>query len=259
MGDEEEEPKYKLFVSGSEGPRPEGSQHYTGRGKAAYLNGDSYDGDYVEGFRRGKGTYTFKKHGDTYQGHYVENKKDGFGKMQYKQGTGEEEEEAEEGAPKRGGTYVGHFTEGKRGCKALDGEGVADGTFTYINGDEYVGQWLNGKKHGKGTYTYAKDGTQLAGEWENGKITNGKWIFPNGTFYSGKFRYNKPFGKGVWVFQNGNQLTGDYVQKEQAAEDEPPADEEEGGPPKPDPKVWCHFQYGATVAVRGGAMSKFGA
>lgn len=97
-----------------------------------------------------------------------------------------------------------------------------------------------------------------------------RWVFPNGTFYCGKFRcldlqnctfphagatsnwlqgdqspdgniiriwkqivwfgflsftgftafwywpeprYNKPFGKGVWVFKNGNQLTGDYVQK----------------------------------------------
>ena len=56
-------------------------------------------------------------------------------------------------------------------------------------------------------------------------------MFPNGTFYCGKFRlasvilricqlasvialrYNKPYGKGVWVFKNGNQLAGDYLQK----------------------------------------------
>jgi len=258
MGEEDEEPKYKLFVKGSEEARPEGSQHYTGQGKAAYLNGDSYDGEYVECLRRGKGVYTFKQFGDTFEGHYVENKKDGFGKMTYKAAVGEDGE-VEEGAKPRGGTYVGYLSQGKRGCKTPGGEGVPDGTFTYINGDEYVGQWCQGKKHGKGTYTYAKDGSSLVGEWDNGKMTSGKWIFPNGTFYSGKFRYNKPFGKGVWVFNNGNQLTGEYLQKEQGDQEEPPADDEEGGAPKEDPKVWCNFKYGNSVAVSGGGMSKFGA
>merc|ERR1712056_24188 len=131
----------------------------------------------------------------------------------------------------------------------------------YQNGDVYVGQWQDGKKHGKGTYTYAKDETQLVGEWANGKITSGKWVFPNGTFYSGKFRYNKPHGKGVWVFPDGNQLTGEYQQKEQANEDDAGGGEEEEGVVKPDPKVWCNFKHGSNVAVQGGSMffPKFGA
>lgn len=109
------------------------------------------------------------------------------------------------------------------------------------------------KEAGKGTYTFAKDQTQLVGEWEQGKITSGKWLFPNGTFYCGKFRYNKPFGKGVWVFKNGNQLMGDYIQKEQPNEDEPPPDDD-GAAQRPDPKVWCQFKPKASVAVRGGPL-----
>merc|ERR1712039_557338 len=183
------------------------------------------------------------KNGDSYDGYYELNKKAGFGKMTYRNGKGDEEEAEEEKAP-RGGEYLGLYKEGNRS---------GEGTFTYQNGDVYVGQWQDGKKHGNGTYTYAKDETQLVGEWEKGKITSGKWVFPNGTFYSGRFRYNKPFGKGVWVFKNGNQLTGNYEQKEQVNEDDPPPDEEEGAP-KPDPKVWCQFKAKKSVSVRGGSM-----
>ncbi|CAE7193021.1 RSPH1 [Symbiodinium pilosum] len=214
---EEGEPKYQyvwLFVRGAEKPR-----------EALYLTGDSYEGTFVEG----KGLYVFKKTGDSYEGKYEENRKHGFGKMTYRNNVGEDEEgdPPDENAPPRGGTYLGNFTAGLRGCLANAGpEAPADGTFTYVNGDAYAGQWREGKKHGKGTYTFAKDGTQLVGEWEDGKIVSGKWVFPNGTFYCGKFRYNKPYGKGVWVFKNGNQLAGDYLQKEQATEDEPADDAE---------------------------------
>merc|ERR1712118_474045 len=115
----------------------------------------------------------------------------------------------------------------------------SEGTFTYCNGDVYVGQWKEGKKHGIGTYAFKEDRSKMKGEWVEGKLAFGQWVFPNGTFWSGKFRYNKPHGKGVWVFPNGNQLTGEYDQKELAAEGEeaPPAEEGEGGAPKPDPAV----------------------
>merc|ERR1719263_370672 len=154
----------------------------------------------------------------------------------------------------RAGTYLGYFNAGLRGGKA----GAADpaeseGTFTYANGDIYVGQWQSGKKHGKGSYSYAKDGTKLVGQWVQGKIVSGEWIFPNGTFYSGKFKYNKPDGKGVWVFKNGNQLTGEYIQKAQEDPDAAGGDDDEGVE-KPDPKVTCLFKHGKTVAVQGGTM-----
>jgi len=239
--EEETEPKYKLFVKGSEEPREEGSKWFTGDGRAFYLNGDTYEGTFVEGVRSSKGVYKFAKTGDSYEGFYELNKKQGFGKMTYrnqKQAEEEEEEEEQQG-PVRGGTYLGYHKAGHR-----DGEG----TFTYASGDTYVGDWKAGKKHGQGTYTYFQDDTKLVGEWENGKITNGKWVFPDGTFYCGKFRYNKPHGRGVWVFKNGNQVTGDYKQKERPPDDDEPEPAE--GEPKPDPKVWCRWQADGSAAVR---------
>ena len=40
------------------------------------------------------------------------------------------------------------------------------GTYTYADGDKYVGEWGNGKRNGQGTYTYA-DGGKKAGIWGN--------------------------------------------------------------------------------------------
>lgn len=47
---------------------------------------------------------------------------------------------------------------------------------------------------------------KLIGVWEENKIIEGKWIFPNGTFYSGQFKDNKPNGDGVWSINTGNNL-----------------------------------------------------
>jgi len=250
MGDEDDDDvvKYKLVPKGSDQPREEMSKWYTGEGKATYVNKDEYDGTYVEGNRSGTGVYTFYKNGDIYDGHYELNKKNGFGKMTYKngnkQGDDNDDQEPEEGEAKpRGGCFLGDFEKGKR---------QGTGTFTYVNGDVYVGEWHAGKKHGQGTYTYGKDSTKLVGKWEDGKIVSGKWVFPNGTFYVGKFRYNKPFGKGVWVFKDGNQVTGEYRQKPKASEDDDAGDDADENAVKPDPQVWCRFQHDKCVAVQGG-------
>lgn len=277
------ETQYKLFTKDDDGePRKKGSQQYSGLGKAHYKNGDGYDGAYVEGYRKGKGIYTWRKWGDSYEGQWggqgvekeghMDNRKHGFGKMVYRSNKGEGDEDDggdDEGEKKpRGGSYLGWYHNGKRGCAPNQDPKETEqsqGTFTYANGDIYVGQWRGsqtepprrgGKKHGRGTYSYAKDGSKLVGDWEQGKIQVGKWVFPNGTFYSGQFRYNKPFGEGVWVFANGNQLTGKYVQKDQGGDDAGGEEEdaENAGKERPDPKVWCSFKYGESRIVRGGSM-----
>ena len=44
-----------------------------------------------------------------------------------------------------------------------------EGTYTWANGNKYVGEHKYDKKHGQGTMTYA-DGTIEKGLWENGKF-----------------------------------------------------------------------------------------
>ena len=44
-----------------------------------------------------------------------------------------------------------------------------EGTYTFANGDTYVGEFFNNKFNGKGTYT--KDGNKYTGTWKNNKYT----------------------------------------------------------------------------------------
>jgi hypothetical protein len=51
---------------------------------------------------------------------------------------------------------------------------------------------------------------KMFGEWINGQIMHGKWVYPNGVYFMGKFQNNKPIGQGSWHFKNGNKLEGAY-------------------------------------------------
>jgi hypothetical protein len=78
----------------------------------------------------------------------------------------------------------------------------------------YSGFWQYGNKHGYGTYTFNDTKLKLAGTWEKGNLSEGKWIFPNGIFWEGKFKNNKPLDVGTWHFQNGNTVKGEFKQIE---------------------------------------------
>ena len=47
------------------------------------------------------------------------------------------------------------------------------GSYTYANGDEYVGEYEDGEKCGHGTMTY-KDGRVKAGEWRDDEYVGGE-------------------------------------------------------------------------------------
>ena len=54
------------------------------------------------------------------------------------------------------------------GCIHGDCEN-GQGTYVDDYGETYIGQWKNGKKHGKGTLTYRyNSGDEKKGYWENG-------------------------------------------------------------------------------------------
>lgn len=211
MADEGEEggPKY-IFIT-ENGETKTTSRGYTSKALAQYPNGDTYEGYFVEGIREGRGIYRYASNGEKYDGEWIRNQKHGIGKMTYA----------------KAGEYNGFWENGRR-----HGEGV----FTYTNGDVYSGWWKFGEKEGTGTYTFKSTGMKLFGDWTQGSITKGKWIYPNGMFYEGGFENNKPKGEGKWVFKNGNVLAGEYEQKAKVAgegEEEEPAEEEGDAVKKP--------------------------
>ena len=130
---------------------------------------------------------TYGETGNKYEGQWKNNLKDGIGKMTF--GTDAE--------------YTGHFTQGKR-C----GQGV----YKYLKTkDLYSGSWKNGLKHGKGTFIFYDTKMKIIGDWFNGQIIKGRWIFANGTYFEGKFENNYPKGEGVWHFVNGNVVKGEFT------------------------------------------------
>jgi hypothetical protein len=58
-------------------------------------------------------------------------------------------------------------------------------TGKYSNGDRYEGEFVNGKFHGKGIYTWP-DGRRYEGEYENDKKHGyGSYYWPDGKCYEG--------------------------------------------------------------------------
>jgi hypothetical protein len=56
-----------------------------------------------------------------------------------------------------GDQYIGEFKDDKR---------HGQGTYTWAEGSQYIGEWKDNKKHGQGTYTWIFGGKQT-GIWEN--------------------------------------------------------------------------------------------
>ena len=54
------------------------------------------------------------------------------------------------------------------GKRNSNGKRHGRGTLTYANGGTYTGDWKDDKRHGHGTYTFA-DGRTYSGAWKDGE------------------------------------------------------------------------------------------
>ncbi|GFR44359.1 hypothetical protein Agub_g5580 [Astrephomene gubernaculifera] len=99
--------------------------------------------------------------------------------------------------------YVGDYVGGRR---------HGFGTYTYPNSFfQYEGQWVNGKKHGLGKLTM-RDGAYYEGEFVEGEIMGqGTRRFANGDVYIGSFEMGEMHGFGVMRLANGDMYKGPFV------------------------------------------------
>jgi hypothetical protein len=82
------------------------------------------------------------------------------------------------------------------------------GSYTWKDGNKYVGEWQLGKMHGHGTYTYPKK-YKYVGEWKEAKIDGyGTHTWSDGTKYVGMWKNRKANGRGVLTKPNGKSLEG---------------------------------------------------
>ena len=98
-----------------------------------------------------------------------------------------------------GETYVGEWKDGKKN---------GQGTYTYASSAKYVGEWKDGKKNGQGTYTFA--GETYVGEYKDDKKNGqGTYTFA-GDKYVGQYKDGKQNGQGTYTFASGNKYVGEY-------------------------------------------------
>ncbi len=84
------------------------------------------------------------------------------------------------------------------------------GTHTFANGDKYVGEWKEDKKHGQGTYTFAS-GAKYVGEYKEGKYHGqGTATLAAGDKYVGEYKEGKHHGQGTYTWADGSKYVGEY-------------------------------------------------
>lgn len=104
------------------------------------------------------------------------------------------------------GKYIGEYKDGKP-----HGKGIV-----YYKEDDpyerlsYEGDWGNGKKSGKGKMIW-KDGEVFEGSWINNERNGqGTYVFPDGEKYEGNYSNGKRNGQGTFYWSNGNKYVGHW-------------------------------------------------
>ena len=101
--------------------------------------------------------------------------------------------------------YMGTFINGKR-----HGRGV----YFYNDGTIYNGGWYQGNREGIGTLIN-KDGSAYDGEWDSNNIHgDGIWRWADGASYVGENIVGKRAGRGVFINSNGDRYVGEFSDNE---------------------------------------------
>jgi len=102
--------------------------------------------------------------------------------------------------PDDGERYVGEWRDNQR---------TGRGSSTYPNGDRYVGEYLNGRRH-EGTYTWT-NGNRYVGGYRNGQRNGqGTFTYANGAGYDGEYQNDQFNGRGAFTFLDGSRYIGEW-------------------------------------------------
>ncbi|OQR94545.1 radial spoke protein 1 [Achlya hypogyna] len=194
------------------------------RGKQRFANGDLYDGEWLEGVREGRGTFTYVS-GAVYQGEFAQNLFHGFGSLRVP-----DTQHPLTKAWVKGSSYEGSFACGRKSGKGtlVHGDGSSyDGNFAddvfsghgvlcYANGDRYDGDWKHGQWWGRGHLLY-RDGGSYDGDFHAGQFHGcGRRTWPHRLgSYVGEYRMGRQHGTGVRVFADGSQFDGAWLDDRQ--------------------------------------------
>ena len=99
-----------------------------------------------------------------------------------------------------------------QGCTSGDCSS-GQGTYTFANGDKYVGSFKDGKITGQGTYTFSNG--KYVGEFkDNQHKGQGTYTFNNGNKYVGEWKDSQQNGQGTFTWANGDKYVGEFIDNE---------------------------------------------
>ncbi|CAG9463944.1 unnamed protein product [Pedinophyceae sp. YPF-701] len=87
-------------------------------------------------------------------------------------------------------------------------------TVFWVSGEQYRGEWVGNKKHGKGTMVY-RNADKYEGDWEE-DFRSGLgvyWVYDNGRYkvrYNGVWASDLPHGEGVLFSEDGDVYQGEF-------------------------------------------------
>jgi hypothetical protein len=84
---------------------------------------------------------------------------------------------------------------------------------TQVDSNEgvYVGDLVDGVRHGHGTITWPNNGGKYVGEFKDGKMHGqGTYIYANGDKYVGEWKDDNYHGRGTITYANGEKYVGEW-------------------------------------------------
>ncbi|XP_054970898.1 radial spoke head 10 homolog B2 isoform X5 [Pan paniscus] len=190
-------------------------------GVYTWPDGSMYEGEVVNGMRNGFGMFKCSTQPVSYIGHWCNGKRHGKGSIYYNQeGTcwyeGDWVQNIKKGwgvrCYKSGNIYEGQWEDNMR-----HGEGRMRWLTT---NEEYTGRWERGIQNGFGTHTWFLKRirssqyplrNEYIGEFVNGyRHGRGKFYYASGATYDGEWVSNKKHGMGRLTFKNGRVYEGAF-------------------------------------------------
>ena len=192
-----------------------------GHGTLTYANGNKYVGEFRDGKFNGQGTFTFADGRPSQEGIWEDNK---FIRAQHIPDhiAGRVSTQPETKTSRQGSTSGGLLAQTR--LLACEGRDISRwtncfGTHYFVDGTKYVGEWKDGKRNGRGTYSLANGVTGQEGVWNNDNFVSslpacggdefsrwtdcfGTQTWSSGAKYVGEWKNGKFNGQGLYTYSD---------------------------------------------------------